>query len=227
MKRVLTFDAAGTLIDHSWDPAGLAIEAAQHVGLNLPAENAREKYEAILTRSAAERAEVELRGDLIEIRAHWRRGLSEWLAELGEDPIHSREIHEYSERVVFNPNGTMWRLYADVIPALDMALESGVQIGVISNWDHSLHVVLSNLGIADRFDFVIASLEFGHEKPSIEIFREAERRAKADSTQCSHVGDDFGDDVLGAQGAGWRAVHLQRDNGPIRTLTEAVAEALK
>ncbi|MCW5945736.1 MAG: HAD-IA family hydrolase [Fimbriimonadales bacterium] len=227
MKRVITFDAAGTLIDHSWDPAGLAIEAAQHAGLNLPAESAREKYEAILARSAAERAEVELRGDPSEIRTHWRRGLSEWLTELGEDPIHSRKIHEYSERAVFNPNGTMWRLYPDVIPALDMASDAGVSIGVISNWDRSLHIVLSNLGIADRFDFVIASLEFGHEKPSVEIFREAERRACADSTHCSHIGDDFGDDVMGAQGAGWRSVHLRRDDGPIRTLTEAVAEALR
>lgn len=227
MKRVITFDAAGTLIDHSWDPAGLAIEAAQNVGLNLPVESAREKYEAILVRSAAERAEVELRGDPGEIRAHWQRGLSEWLIELGEDPIRSREIHEYSERAVFNPNGTMWRLYSDVIPALDIAKEAGVQIGVISNWDRSLHIVLSNLGIADRFEFVIASLEFGHEKPSIEIFREAERRACADARQCSHIGDDFLDDVMGAQGAGWRAVHLRREDGPIRTLTEAVVVALK
>ncbi len=227
MIELITFDAAGTLIDHSWDPAGIVLEAAGAAGLEVEPVAARETYESILSKTSNERAQLELRGDPAEIRAHWRRGVSEWLIKMGEDAQHSREIHEYAERATLSPNGSMWRLFPDVEAALELAAGAEVVLGVLSNWDRSLHVILNNLGIAKSFDFAIASLEFGHEKPDPEIFREAERRAGSSAGGSVHIGDDWADDVEGATGAGWRAIHLNRAGGPIHSLTAAVEEALR
>lgn len=223
MIRLVTFDAAGTLIDHSWDPAGLAIEAANAVGVAINREDARQKYEAILQRLTPERREVELRGDPAEIRAHWRKGIAEWLNDLGQDPSLSREIHEYAERAVYEPRSTMWRLFPDVIPALDYLHDRKILTGIISNWDRSLHVILENLGIRHRFSMVLASLELGIEKPDPAIFREAARRANVPPEACAHIGDDRMDDVQGAELAGWRAFHLVR---PKHRLLDAVVEVL-
>lgn len=223
MIRLVTFDAAGTIIDHSWDPAGLAMEAAEAVGVSINKPDARERYEAILKRMAPDRADVELRGDPSEIRAHWRKGIAEWLDEMGQDPQRSREVHEYAERAVYKPGGKFWRLYPDVIPALDYLHDRKIAVGIISNWDRSLHAILENLGIRHRFSMVLASLELGIEKPHPAIFREAARRAGHPPEACAHIGDDHLDDVQGAEMAGWRAFHLVR---PKDTLFDAVVEVV-
>lgn len=226
MKTLICFDAAGTLIDHAWDSAQLAFDSACEIGLNLSKDSAKASYTEIEFSRSLLRMEVEKRRDPAEITSFWQETLSLWLIRIGQDPMRAREILELSRRAIYSQNNRIWKLYPDVIPALDFCCEQGAAIGVVSNWDHSLHRVLKLLGIYERFSFVIASLEFGVEKPDRRIFEEALRLGNASAADSMHVGDSYEDDVVGARNAGLRALFLDRSsiadlsNGRIQSLTE-------
>lgn len=99
-------------------------------------------------------------------------------------------------------------------------------LGVVSNWDERLPAVLKGLGLAQYFDFVLTSRDFGANKPNSVVFDAALRMAReihlANSRQSAlaalqtregrvHVGSSIPVDVLGALRAGWTAMHFYPD----------------
>jgi putative hydrolase of the HAD superfamily len=104
-----------------------------------------------------------------------------------------------------------WRVYDDVLPVLDALKRRDIAVGVISNWTGDLDDVLHRVELRDRFDVVIDSARFGHEKPHPEIFHEALRQADVHPRHAMHVGDSIPHDVDGALATGLRAVLLDRN----------------
>ena len=84
----------------------------------------------------------------------------------------------------------------------------GLTLGVITNGRAPVQrAKLARAGLEACFDFVLAGL--GPEaKPAPDLFRAASRLAGSPADRCLHVGDSWEQDVMGAVGAGWRAVHL-------------------
>mmetsp|Transcript_637 Transcript_637/g.1413 ORF Transcript_637/g.1413 Transcript_637/m.1413 type:complete len:124 (+) Transcript_637:122-493(+) len=77
----------------------------------------------------------------------------------------------------------------------------------MSNMDDRLSVILQNLGILDKFDFVLTSYEARAEKPSPIIFRKAlEIAGLAPSSHALHCGDSYKRDLMGATSMNWMAV---------------------
>jgi HAD superfamily hydrolase (TIGR01662 family) len=103
-------------------------------------------------------------------------------------------------------------VYPEVADVLRSLKENGFRLGVVSNWDYRLPVVLNDLGIGRFFDFVLTSAACGCEKPDARIFQEALRRARAEPEETMHVGDSCERDVQGAQRVGIHAVLLQRES---------------
>lgn len=103
-----------------------------------------------------------------------------------------------------------WRVYDDVAGTLDRLHARGVTTGVISNWTGDLEDVLDAVALRERFDVVIDSARFGHEKPHAPIFSEALRRAGVEARHAVHVGDSIEADVDGALASGLRAILLDR-----------------
>ncbi|MFC4548940.1 MULTISPECIES: HAD family hydrolase [Halorussus] len=68
---------------------------------------------------------------------------------------------------------------------------------------------LDRLGVADRFDVVVASCEVGAGKPDPEIFAAAKRALPADGYV--FVADDLERDVLPAQQSGFAGVYLRNE----------------
>eukprot|EP00471_Norrisiella_sphaerica_P000755 CAMPEP_0184485846 /NCGR_PEP_ID=MMETSP0113_2-20130426/7436_1 /TAXON_ID=91329 /ORGANISM="Norrisiella sphaerica, Strain BC52" /LENGTH=383 /DNA_ID=CAMNT_0026867493 /DNA_START=838 /DNA_END=1989 /DNA_ORIENTATION=- len=107
-----------------------------------------------------------------------------------------------------------WQLYPEVIPLIRALNSSGIQLGVVSNFDARLKPILKSLGIADYFSFVLTSSEIGVEKPSALIFKEAMRRGGISSPEFMiHVGDTVKTDVLGPLDIGMPFVYVQRNAG--------------
>ena len=106
-----------------------------------------------------------------------------------------------------------WHIFDDVISSdlLRKLKQSGVTLGVVSNWDSRLHTILKSTGLADYFDFILASAEVGSAKPDKKIFIEAIRRSRADSTEICHIGDDFRADIQGAHSVGIEAILIDRN----------------
>jgi REG-2-like HAD superfamily hydrolase len=232
MKKLVTFDAAGTLIEHNWDPASIACASARVCGIDIPADQARLAYTTVTSHYRDELVALEKLGDRAAIYAQWVKQTAAWLRELGADPAHAQAVFEEFRRRAFSPGSREFGLFPDVLPTLSKLSEQDAILGIVSNWDHTLHTVLENLAIEDRFEFVIASLEFGYEKPDFRIFQEALRIAGVDADEALHVGDSLEDDFLGARSAGIDALLIDRRGasdlagGRIASLLEVV-EALK
>lgn len=103
-----------------------------------------------------------------------------------------------------------WALFDDVLPALGRL--SGQRLGLITNGDpEQQRRKLARLGLQERFETVVVSGELGVAKPDAAIFHHACRCAGVGKGECLYVGDRHDIDVLGAEGAGWRGVLIQRD----------------
>ena len=109
----------------------------------------------------------------------------------------------------FEDPGT-YRLFPEVLEVLDELRERGVTVGVVSNWSERLPALLTALGVADRFQFVVTSAEMRAEKPERAIFERALFRAGVPPEEALHVGDHLDRDVRGALGAGLRAALVDR-----------------
>ena len=90
--------------------------------------------------------------------------------------------------------------------------DRGYILGVISNCSCRLPEFLKQLGVAQCFDFAIASDVFGASKPDQRIFDEALRRANVSASQAIHVGDSYEADVVWARNVGITPVLIDREN---------------
>ena len=104
-----------------------------------------------------------------------------------------------------------FELFADVPDCLRALRHAGVKLGVITN-SESAHQrrKLRAVGLADAFDTVVISGEFGAAKPDPAIFEHACAAIGVAPQAALHVGDRLDLDALGASAAGLRGVWLNR-----------------
>ncbi len=223
MIQLVTFDAAGTLLKSSWEPELLAVDSALQIGLQIDTEKAKGVFLDILKKNRDRHEDIELRADPAEIKAFWIGLIAQWLDEIQQDSMCSREIYELTSQKIFSGKGEVFSVYDDVLYVLDELRNKSMKLGVISNWDSSLHNILQSLKLDSYFDFVIASLEFGTEKPDPKIFHFALEKANVNAQHALHIGDSFEDDYLGAKNAGWHAILLDRE-GLYQDVPEAISD---
>ncbi|SHJ44282.1 HAD family hydrolase [Thermoclostridium caenicola] len=99
--------------------------------------------------------------------------------------------------------------YGDVMPQADIMLDyinaQGIRSAVISNISFSGKVLterINRLLPNNRFEFVIASSDYGFRKPNPLLFELALRRAGLDASEVWFCGDNVVADIEGAAGAG-------------------------
>lgn len=146
----------------------------------------------------------------------WKQLCQDWLADQSQPPELLPVLTETVWDALYGPTQTFFSLFDDVIPILDHLKQTEAKLAVISNWDYSLHRILKMLGIYDRFEYVIASLEEGFEKPDPRIFHLALSRFNVKPDDAIHVGDDANDDHTGAQGVGMRSLLIDRSRTDAR-----------
>lgn len=210
MIRLVTFDAAGTLIEQRLDPGALAARIVREHGEDVSEHAGSQAYFELQERFREEREIAERLQDKERIRAVWLAMVEEWIRAVGSKSLNTAALLDELLRRSFSGEGQAFALFEDVLPTLDELDSMGIVTGVISNWDHTLHLTLERLGVSDRFAFAIASLEFGAEKPDPRIFHHALERGGVAAADALHVGDSLEDDYEGALGAGLHAVLLDR-----------------
>jgi putative hydrolase of the HAD superfamily len=134
-------------------------------------------------------------------------------------------------------DGDPLHVIPDAPAALARLHERGIDLGVISNWDHTLESILRRKGLARFFKVIVASTTFGTAKPERAIFMHALERIGARAAEAWHVGDDPDADAIGAARAGLHALLLdphglyasleQHGIARARTLTEAATRILQ
>ncbi|KAL1403050.1 hypothetical protein pipiens_000927, partial [Culex pipiens pipiens] len=84
--------------------------------------------------------------------------------------------------------------------------EPPFKLGVVSNFDPRLDVLLRNMKINHYFDFVLNSYDVGFMKPTKEIFATAMKASELKDlkpSECLHIGATPATDYFGARNAGW------------------------
>ena len=203
MIRAVFFDVGGTLI-HPWPSVG---EVYARVGRQFGVNASAETMEAAF-RSAWKESK---RGTLTTSDKEWWRALVQQAVPDAKAGYFEALYEEFAQ-----PDA--WRIFPDVMPALQKCRERKQHVGVISNWDARLRPLLERLGL--RFDSITVSCEVGAEKPAAAIFQSALVKAGVTAGETLHVGDSESEDVEGARAVGMNARLVRQGDGD---LTSAVA----
>ena len=164
--RLLTIDAAGTLI-RPWPSVGAVYaQTAREHGLKVEDDQIDKRF-------------YEIFGDLQknkkitqgEEKEFWRSVVWETFRPFTEtktlDPIFEKLWNLFAQ-------GDHWRLSEHAVSSIQTIRKRGYQVALLSNNDSRLRQVIQDLGIEDLFDELFISAEIGYEKPQLEIFRHVE-----------------------------------------------------
>lgn len=210
MLRAVLFDGAGTLF-HTREPAGVSYaKIAARFGLEaderLVADSFRRAFAAEPGLAFGPGIEA---GRLRELeREWWRRLVRATFAGIGAFP----DFDAYFDALfAFFADPDNWVCDPEAPVLLAALRESGLKLGVVSNFDFRVYRILEALGLSRYFEAITISSEAGYAKPAPEIFRTALARHGVAAAETLHVGDSEPLDVAGARAAGIAVVLVDPD----------------
>jgi HAD superfamily hydrolase (TIGR01549 family) len=208
---VVTFDAGQTLVELDLDMLAARLGerdlrvAASALRAASPA--AWQRYDEVVAATNAQRAWHELFAALLA-----GAGVTAEIA-----PLVEWLWREQPKRNLFRAP------IADMIALARELRERGVRVGVVSNSEGALAELLAEIGVGDAFEFVADSGRLGIDKPDPRIFAVALDALGGEPHRAVHVGDSWPADIVGALGAGWRAVWYGRTAKPVDQPRVAIA----
>jgi putative hydrolase of the HAD superfamily len=199
--RVVVFDAVGTVLIP--DPGAVAVYAAAAARYGLPADPAviRDRFREAFRKE-----------ELADERAGWvtseERELARWRAIVRETlPGAPEECFEQLYRHFAKPES--WRVPAEAVALFAHLTARGLRLGLASNYDSRLESVLAGRPELEPVaGLVVISSHIGVRKPAAGFFERLTKLAGCRPGEAVLVGDDYGNDYLGATAAGLRAVLL-------------------
>lgn len=224
MIKLITFDLDDTL----WDTAPVII-SAEAVLREWLAEHAPnlgpvpvEHLWAIRTRLVE--ADPSFKHRISALR---RQVLFHALEDAGYAKGQANDLADRSFEVFLHARHQI-DIFPEVQPTLEI-LAKTYTLGVLTNGNADVR----RLGLADYFAFALSAEDVGIGKPDSAPFREALKRSGVDAGAAVHIGDHPGDDIAGAQQAGFRAIWFnptgkpweadKHPDGEIQSLTELPA----
>jgi putative hydrolase of the HAD superfamily len=215
MTRAVFFDAAGTLFDPREPIARSYARIARNFGLDASEEQIAAKFHhafgnaSPLAFGPGHPPEVLRRFE----RAWWRERVAETFASLG----YFRDFDSCFEALfAYFAEPEHWVAAVEAAPMLLRLKDSGLKLGVISNFDYRLYRILDGLNLKRHFDSITISSEAGYAKPRRELFEVALGHLKVAAEDALHVGDSEHLDFEAAQAAGLAAVLIDPERAPER-----------
>jgi putative hydrolase of the HAD superfamily len=222
MIRAVTFDAAGTLFAPRERVGETYARTARRHGIDADPDAVDAAFRRVFRAAPPLAFPATAVDRLARERAWWREVVRGALALDAADP---RLDPVFDALFAHYERGHAWRVFSDVVPALDALRRRGLALGVVSNFDGRLPVLLSALRLASAFDAVVWSSAAGAAKPDPTIFAAAAHALAVPLASLLHVGDDAIADVDGARGAGARALQLDREG--IGTAATSLADVVR
>ncbi|HPR63576.1 MAG TPA: HAD-IA family hydrolase [Thermoanaerobaculia bacterium] len=207
--RVIFFDAGNTLLKPVESASTIYARTFRKWGLNVREEEVEKVFEATWS---AFNARFEVGMDKFTYypggeRVFWQDFVHSVMKAFGtvRDPDGCfNDLYEIFRRP------ETWERYPAAEHTLEILSRNGLSLGIISNWDSSLKSILDSLDLTRFFQVILISSMVGVAKPAKEIFLMAARAFDVTPTQCLHIGDSLHDDYMGAVGAGFQALLLDR-----------------
>jgi putative hydrolase of the HAD superfamily len=149
-------------------------------------------------------AEHSVSEDAYEAWVRWR--LSELATACGVRDDHKEAVVDGLRHLDQSP----MLAYPEAADTLRSLRESGIAIGVCSNWGWELDAYLDEVGLLDLVDSTVTSARAGSRKPHPGIYARATEALGIDPTRVVFVGDSWEPDVRGPRRLGMTAVHVWR-----------------
>ncbi len=203
----ICFDLDGTLCDSVAAEEAARVEVVKRiVSEGVEPDRAALAFKEHFDRYEEVYAELVIKHGLGEKQIR-RRQIADTLSALGlEEP---RLVDELSE-VHWTIMSRSFKLYPEATEVL-MKLGSKYRLSLLSNGPSDLQrEKIRVLGVEGHFDLIVISGEVGCFKPSREVFMCLVGRLEAEPHEVMYVGDNYEKDMLGALGAGLRAVWVNR-----------------
>jgi putative hydrolase of the HAD superfamily len=205
--RAVFFDAGETLLHPYPSFPDLLAAALRQEGYQADREIVRERLHLVSERFAAAARDGELWSTSPErSRAFWTEIYRELLDAMGlhwSDELAARLYATFTD--VSN-----YRLFDDVVVCLERLRADGYELGLISNFEEWLEMLLERLDVTRFFEVRVISGVEGVEKPDPRIFRLALDRAGVPAGESVYVGDNPAFDVEPARAVGMLGVLLDR-----------------
>jgi len=204
--RAVVFDAVGTLIYPDPPAPVVYAQVGAQYGSKLDANSIRPRFEI------AFRAEDEIdrrqdwRTSEERERERWRHIVARVLNDVADPETCFQALFDH-----FSKPGA-WRCDPSTPTVLSALADSGVMVGMASNYDSRLRSVLAGKSDLAPLQTVCISSEIGWRKPSPEFFGAVCRSVGMRPANILFVGDDFENDMEGALKAGMRGVWLEPKN---------------
>lgn len=205
----ICFDLDGTLCDSAEAEEAARVEVVKRIASEgvepgraaLAFKEHFDRYEEVY-------AELVIKRGLGEKQIR-RRQVADTLSALGlKEP---RLVEELSE-AHWATMSRSFRLYPEAKTVL-RRLGSKYRLSLLSNGPSDLQrEKIRVLGVESHFDHIVISGEVGHFKPSREVFMCLVGRLEVEPHEVMYIGDNYEKDVLGALGAGLRAVWVNRSD---------------
>lgn len=215
MIEVIFFDAVGTLFHLPLGVGHHYREVALRHGCDIAEDDLRAAFTAVWQTMPPRPVTRVARAD--DDRGWWRELVGRVLERcnvaaraLDRDAYFAELYREFTRPGV-------WELFPEVRPVL-AGLHAHYRLGIISNFDGRLRVILQHLGIARYFQPIVISSEVGADKPDRWIFQHALEKAAVPPGAALHVGDDPVRDWQAAESAGLRCFRLARPVNSLRDL---------
>jgi putative hydrolase of the HAD superfamily len=205
--RWVLFDAVGTLLYPDPPVALVYGEAGRRFGSRLEPDEIGRRFRAELAVEMGP-ADSFARSPTSEANelARWSRIVAAVFHELSAadlDDLFQSLWHHFA-------HPQHWQLYEDVSPAIHRLKESGLRLGIASNFDARLIEIASAKPALASCERVFISSQVGFVKPDPRFFATVSSQLEVSPSQILLVGDDELADVQGARAAGWQALWLDR-----------------
>ncbi len=193
--RAILFDVGNTLV---FPDRQITLRPMHDRGF-FPAESQIKLAESVARRTLDDQL---LNNGAVSVdRGYWDIYYETLLREAG---IDDEELK--SQLATLSGQSRNWSILAEGAQEVLGSLRQNYALGIVSNSDERLSVLLARLGIEPFFECVIASSVVGCEKPHQRIFEAALQRMGVKAEQAVYAGDIYSVDYLGATGAGIPAV---------------------
>ncbi len=218
--RAIFFDAAGTLLRLTKTVGHHYTDVGQRIGLSLDSDALDRAFVDVWKKMPDRPTTGAPRED--DDKGWWRDLVDQVIEQVAPETNELDRGNFFEAAYAHFAEASVWELYPETLEVLE-ALRATYPLGVISNFDGRLRMILEGLGISHFFSAIIISSEVGADKPDRFIYRRAAELLRVSPHEALHVGDDPVRDWQGATDAGFATFELARPDKTLRDVLVACA----
>lgn len=204
--RAVFFDAVGTLLHPSPSAAQAYFQAGQRHGSRLSLDTVSTRFTVAFRAEEQADAHNAHRTSEARERERWRRIVASVLDDVRDAETCFAELYQHFA------DARHWRCEPDAGAVIARLRQSGIVVGIASNFDQRLHSVVATTSDIASLDYVAVSSELGWKKPASAFYSALSAMTGLSAGEILLVGDDAENDVVAPKRCGMQALLFDPKN---------------